>query len=147
MPVSLITVKAADLVREAVRDPAALAHDKKTRWRAMLPAGCCATIQPDSAGGKTDGTSKRQRRLCPVTAQLAEIAGRAQGRCLSAIRAAFLEIQSQLFQKFVTGGQPEHGSGLGLAFCKLAVEAHGQRIWVESSVGKGATFTFSLAAA
>ena len=58
-----------------------------------------------------------------------------------------LEIQSQLFQKFVTGGQQEHGSGLGLAFCKLAVEAHGQRIWVDSSVGKGTTFTFSLAAA
>jgi signal transduction histidine kinase len=58
-----------------------------------------------------------------------------------------LEIQSQVFQKFVTGGQQEHGSGLGLAFCKLAVEAHGQRIWVESSVGKGTTFTFSLATA
>jgi len=58
-----------------------------------------------------------------------------------------LEIQSQLFQKFVTGGQQEHGSGLGLAFCKLAVEAHGQRIWVDSGVGKGTTFTFSLAAA
>ena len=58
-----------------------------------------------------------------------------------------LEIESQLFQKFVTGGQPEHGSGLGLAFCKLAIEAHGQHIGVESSAGKGATFTFSLAAA
>jgi two-component system, NtrC family, sensor histidine kinase KinB len=58
-----------------------------------------------------------------------------------------LEIQSQLFQKFVTGGQPEHGSGLGLAFCKLAVEAHRQHIWVDSSTGKGTTFTFSLALA
>ena len=47
-----------------------------------------------------------------------------------------LEIQSQLFQKFVTGGQQEHGSDLGLAFCKLAVEAHGQRIWVESKLGE-----------
>jgi signal transduction histidine kinase len=56
-----------------------------------------------------------------------------------------LEIQSQLFQKFVTGGQQEHGSGLGLAFCKLAVEAHGQGIWVESSAGKGAMFAFNLA--
>jgi signal transduction histidine kinase len=58
-----------------------------------------------------------------------------------------LEIQSQLFQKFVTGGQPEHGSGLGLAFCKLVIEAHGQRIWVESSDGVGATFAFTLAVA
>jgi signal transduction histidine kinase len=58
-----------------------------------------------------------------------------------------LEIQPQLFQKFVTGGQPEHGSGLGLAFCKLVIEAHGQRIWVESSADAGATFAFTLALA
>ena len=57
------------------------------------------------------------------------------------------EIQSRLFQKFVSGRQEERGSGLGLAFCKLAVEAHGERIWVESTPGQGTTFTFSLAIA
>jgi len=57
------------------------------------------------------------------------------------------EIQSRLFQKFVTGRQVGRGSGLGLAFCKLAVEAHSGRIWVESAPGSGATFTFSLATA
>jgi len=55
------------------------------------------------------------------------------------------EIRSRLFQKFVSGRQEERGSGLGLAFCKLAVEAHGERIWVESTPGQGTTFTFSLA--
>jgi len=57
------------------------------------------------------------------------------------------EISSRLFQKFVTGSQEGSGSGLGLAFCRLAIEAHGQRIWVESAPGEGATFTFSLATA
>jgi two-component system, sensor histidine kinase and response regulator len=36
------------------------------------------------------------------------------------------------------------GSGLGLAFCKLAVEAHGGRIWVESREGRGTAFHMLL---
>lgn len=56
------------------------------------------------------------------------------------------DLQNRLFQKFVTGRQPGKGSGLGLAFCRLAVEAHGGRIWVENEPGGGAAFHFVLPA-
>ncbi|MGD9301379.1 MAG: ATP-binding protein, partial [Desulfobacterales bacterium] len=55
-----------------------------------------------------------------------------------------------VFDKFEQVKQKQSGnsvgaSGLGLSFCKLAVEAHGGRIWVESEgQGKGANFQFTL---
>ncbi len=55
--------------------------------------------------------------------------------------------QEQVFQKFVTGNHKESGSGLGLAFCKMAVAAHGERIWVDSQPGQGSAFKFTLAVA
>ena len=38
------------------------------------------------------------------------------------------------------------GSGLGLAIVKAILEAHGGEVWVESQVGKGTAFSFSLPA-
>ena len=55
-----------------------------------------------------------------------------------------LEMKEHLFQKFATGSQEQRGSGLGLAFCKMAIEAHGEQIWLESSSEAGTVFTFTL---
>ena len=41
-------------------------------------------------------------------------------------------------------GKEQPGNGLGLAFCKKAIEGHGGRMWMESAPGAGSTFYFAL---
>jgi signal transduction histidine kinase len=56
--------------------------------------------------------------------------------------------RERIFERFEQGvlesGRRPDGAGLGLALSREFVEMHGGEIWVESEVGKGSTFTFSL---
>jgi len=59
------------------------------------------------------------------------------------------DVRGRIFERYASGltGIPRHqhrGLGLGLTFCKLAVEAHGGRIWVENGREGGAAFRFTL---
>ena len=55
------------------------------------------------------------------------------------------EDQARVFERFWRGKSATYkGSGLGLSIARGIVAAHGGRIWVESAVGEGATFYFSL---
>lgn len=56
------------------------------------------------------------------------------------------DMKLKIFDKFnrVKYHDAPKGVGLGLAFCRLAVEAHHGRIWVESDEGQGSAFIFTL---
>jgi two-component system phosphate regulon sensor histidine kinase PhoR len=66
------------------------------------------------------------------------------------------EERGRIFERFVrlprrdagasTSRPPVRGSGIGLALVKHIAESHGGRAWVESEVGKGSTFSFSIPA-
>lgn len=54
------------------------------------------------------------------------------------------EHQDRIFGIFNKLDQNAEGSGIGLSLVKKIIEAHGGRIWVESELGKGSTFYFTL---
>jgi len=82
----------------------------------------------------------------PVSVHARRMNGTVQMAVVDQGRGIPPEDLPHLFERFyrVKGARKTEGIGLGLYITRILVEAHGGRITVESEMGKGSTFTFSL---
>jgi signal transduction histidine kinase len=90
-------------------------------------------------------------KFTPEGGRIVLRAGRAAGAVEIAVSDTGVGIapedQAAIFEEFRQVGSDERrreGTGLGLALARKFVELHGGRIRVESAVGRGSTFTFTL---
>ena len=86
------------------------------------------------AGGSVDVSATQVNGEVSVT-----VADTGPGVGVEDLRRIFEE-----FQQTEAGIEQGEGTGLGLALSKRLVELHGGRIWVDSELGRGSTFVFTL---
>jgi signal transduction histidine kinase len=149
-------LKPEELVAHAVAQVASLAHDKNLALTQEM-----ASQLPAFAGDEDKlrrvlinllGNAIKFTPSGAVTVAVAARHDKEDGELLFAVRDTGEGIPpeafAQIFEKF---GQVESrqggrmmSTGLGLTFSKMAVEAHGGRIWVESTLGQGSTFFFTI---
>jgi len=145
-------VDLADLIHSVMATASALVRDRPIMLR--------EEIEPDLPVVHADPARIRQVLLCLLSnaakfTEQGEISVRAwadTARVLVSVSDTGVGIpqedQERIFEQFEQGamenGRRPNGAGLGLALSKEFIEMHAGEIWVESEVGKGSTFTFSL---
>lgn len=149
VPVRAVPVTPDSLVRQSLERHADAAGRRQLNLACHVAAGSPpALADPDLVPRVLDNLIGNAVKFVPPGGTIEVSARRENGALLLEVRddgpGLPAEVGGRVFEKFVTGGQKGSGTGLGLAFCRLAVEAHGGRIWAEAPPGGGAAFRFTL---
>lgn len=146
-------VPVAALVAATCGEHEAAFRAKGVTLEEVLPSGLPPVLGDEELLARTlDNLLRNALQFTPAGGRVTVSARAEAGGVTLAVRdtgqgvpAAFRE---KIFDKFAqaeVGGQGRRrGTGLGLTFCRLAVEAHNGRIWVESAEGRGSCFCVTL---
>ena len=135
-------------VRMSLASLAVLANGRRTAL--AVPAFCIALFDQDIVGRVVANLLANAFKFTPqdgtVTVSLTPTDGFARVAITDTGSGIAPEYHQKIFEKFaqVDMRNKRIGTGLGLAFCKLAVETHGGQMGVESQLGHGSTFWFTL---
>jgi two-component system sensor histidine kinase/response regulator len=151
MPVDRQTVNLCDLTTEAIASLGGLTKGRNVT-QANPDGDVTASCDPALIRRVIGNLLGNALKFTPESGAITITVSRADGQPRVAVAdtgpgipADFL---ARVFDKFSQAGEgrkkKRYSTGLGLAFCKLAVEAHGGRIGVASEVGAGSQFWFEL---
>ena len=143
-PVSTLMVQAMDSVRE-VANRAGVTLE-------LFPASAVVLADPDRVVQTLTNLIGNAIKFSPPSSTVTLRASRQHDEMLFEVKdhgrgipADKLGIIFERFQQVDASDRREKGgTGLGLAICRSIVEQHGGRIWVESELGQGSTFYFTL---
>jgi signal transduction histidine kinase/CheY-like chemotaxis protein len=146
---------------EPVLLPVAVAQAVRTLEPLAAKAGIAVRAEVDDAGAVAADPAKLQQillnllsnalKFTPSGGRVTVVARRTADAVQISVADTGVGIdpaeQGLLFEPFEQlgrGDQPREGTGLGLALTRRLVELHGGRIWVESALGEGSRFHFTL---
>jgi PAS domain S-box-containing protein len=151
MPLAKLTCDLGALVGEAVDRARTRAQEKSLRlqWR---PASLSVNCDPDVVSRVVTNILGNALRYSPqsglITVDLRQEGNRAVVSISDEGCGIPPQYHDRIFRKFArveaARDGKEFSTGLGLSFCKLAVEAHGGQIGVVSDQGRGSLFWFAL---
>jgi len=150
MPLRLQDYNLAEIAREAANRFTPVLRGRTLR--------CEVPAEPVSVSCDGDVIRRILENLISNALKFTKSAGTIRVRVQSNAAAATISVSDDgegipreqhkhVFEKFGqtdSGGKHRHSTGLGLAFCRLAVEAHHGKIGLASEPGKGSTFWFTL---
>lgn len=141
------------IVNKAIEIMAPSAEKVGAKLIAQIQKPMKITCDPDRIVQVLTNLIKNSIRFVPEQKGIIEVGVREDGsEALFSVQDNGIgipkDMQDMLFTKFyqvdTSTRRKSEGSGLGLAICRGIVEGHGGKIYVESDIGKGATFYFTL---
>jgi len=143
-------VQVADLIEGALSDLAASLKGRPLEVRAgryLQPAVADPEFTQQVVKHLVENALKYSPEGSPVTITAEEKAGKIVVGVADHGPGIEEDERPRIFEKFFRGRRHRFdtkGTGMGLAIARGIVEAHGERIWVESEPGQGAVFYFTL---
>jgi two-component system sensor histidine kinase GlrK len=142
----------SQLISRAIREVIPLAESKNIRIESLVGNFPAISIDAEQMMQVMRNLIGNALKFTPPDGKVCVSAVRAEGEVRVAVSDTGPGIPKEeisiVFEKFRQGSQTRsdkfQGTGLGLAIVRQIVEKHGGRIWVESEVGVGSTFTLAL---